>query len=84
MGRPVIATDHGGAVETVEHGDTGWRVPPGDAAALASAIDHVLAMAPDRAAALGARARAAVSANYTVAAMQAATLEVYREVLAGG
>ncbi len=35
MARPVIATDHGGAVETVEHGVTGWRVPPGDADALA-------------------------------------------------
>ena len=31
MGRPVIASDLGGPVETVEHGVTGWRVPPGDA-----------------------------------------------------
>ena len=30
MGRPVIASDLGGPVETVEHGVTGWRVPPGD------------------------------------------------------
>jgi glycosyltransferase involved in cell wall biosynthesis len=81
MGRPVIATDHGGAVETVEHGSTGWRVPPGDAAALAMALDHVLAMTPERTAALGARARASVRARYTVAAMQGATLDVYREVL---
>ena len=28
MGRPVIATDHGGAQETVDHGVTGWRYPP--------------------------------------------------------
>lgn len=81
MARPVIATDHGGAVETVEHGDTGWRVPPGDPAALALALDHVLAMTPERVAALGARARASVQAHYTVAAMQDATLAVYREVL---
>ncbi len=81
MARPVIATDHGGAVETVEHGDTGWRVPPGDADALAAALDHVLAMSPERAASLGVRARASVQAHYTVAAMQAATLDVYREVL---
>jgi glycosyltransferase involved in cell wall biosynthesis len=81
MARPVIATDHGGAVETVAHADTGWRVPPGDAAALAAALDHVLAMAPERAATMGARARASVRAQYTVAAMQAATLAVYREVL---
>ena len=81
MARPVIATDHGGAVETVEHGDTGWRVPPGDADALAAALDHVLASSPERMAALGARARASVCASYTVAKMQAATLDVYREVL---
>ncbi len=83
MARPVIATDHGGAAETVEHGDTGWRVPPGDADALAAALDHVLASAPERLAALGARARASVQANYTVAKMQDETLEVYREVLSG-
>jgi glycosyltransferase involved in cell wall biosynthesis len=82
MGRPVIATDHGGAVETVEHGVTGWRVPPGDAAALAEALAQVLGMAAAERAALGARARAAVLARYTVPAMQAATLAVYRELLA--
>lgn len=81
MGRPVIASDHGGAVETVEHGATGWRVPPGDPDALAAALDHVLALPPERLAALGARARASVRANYTVDAMQDATLAVYREVL---
>ncbi len=81
MGRPVIATDHGGAVETVEHGATGWRVPPGDAAALAAALDHVLALPAAERAALGARARHAVLTHYSVAAMQAATLNVYREVL---
>ncbi len=81
MGRPVIASDHGGAAETVEHGATGWRVPPGDAGALASSIDHVLSMPPDRVAAFGARARASVLAQFTVARMQDATLDVYREVL---
>lgn len=81
MARPVIATDHGGAVETVDHADTGWRVPPGDPAALAASLSHVLGMAPERRAAMGARARAAVASRFTVAAMQAATLEVYRELL---
>ncbi len=81
MARPVIATDHGGAVETVEHGDTGWRIPPGDPDALAAALDHVLAMSEDRLFSLGARARASVRTDYTVAKMQAATLDVYREVL---
>ncbi|MGD0053806.1 MAG: glycosyltransferase family 4 protein, partial [Vulcanimicrobiaceae bacterium] len=38
MGRPVIATDHGGARETVIPGSTGWLVAPGDTAALAATI----------------------------------------------
>ena len=81
MARPTIATDHGGAVETIEHGVTGWRVPPGDADALAAALDFVLSLPEEERVALGQRARASVCAHYTVRAMQAATIEVYREVL---
>ncbi|MDB5373384.1 MAG: glycosyl transferase, partial [Belnapia sp.] len=43
MARPVIAADLGGPRETVEQGVTGWRVPPGDPAALATAIGAALA-----------------------------------------
>ncbi len=81
MARPVVATDHGGAAETVEDGETGYLVRPGDPAALAAALDRVLALPPEARLALGARARAAVIARCTVAAMQAATLAVYRELL---
>ena len=83
MGRPVIAADLGGPVETVEHGVTGWRVAPGDPAALAAAIGHALALPGDALAELGARARAAVVRDCTVASMQAATLAVYDELLVG-
>ncbi len=83
MGRPVIAADLGGPVETVEHGVTGWRVAPGDAGALAAAIELVLGLAAGERAATGARARAGVLARCTTQAMQAATLKVYREVLGG-
>ncbi|HEY9608827.1 glycosyltransferase family 4 protein [Allocoleopsis sp.] len=37
-GRPVVATEAGGVVELVEHGHTGWLVPPGDSQKLAEAI----------------------------------------------
>jgi len=84
MARPVIATDHGGAAETIEHGVTGWRVPPGDPAALAAALDAVLAMGPLERAVFGARARATVAEHFTVRAMQEATLAVYAELLDGG
>ena len=79
MGRPVIASDLGGPVETVRHGETGWRVRPNDPAALAAAIGVALDLDPDARLALGRRARASVP---TVRMMQEATLEVYRTVLA--
>ncbi|BDG73430.1 glycosyltransferase family 4 protein [Roseomonas fluvialis] len=81
MRRCVIASDLGAPRETVEEGITGWRVPPGDAAALAGAIARVLAMPVQAREAMGDRARAAVLAGYTTARMQAATLTVYRELL---
>jgi glycosyltransferase involved in cell wall biosynthesis len=81
MARPVIATDHGGAAETVEHEVTGVLVPPGDAASLAVALDAVLGLDDERRTELGARARESVMTRYTIAAMQAATIDVYREVL---
>jgi glycosyltransferase involved in cell wall biosynthesis len=81
MRRLVVATDHGGAVETIEHGVTGWRVPPGDADALAEMLDGLLEMAPAEREAAGVRAREAVLRNYTVRAMQDATIAVYAELL---
>ena len=81
MGRPVIAFNHGGAAETVADGATGLLAPPGDTAALAHAVGRALAMTEADRAGLGERARAAVLAGYTTAAMQAATLDAYREVL---
>jgi DNA-binding NarL/FixJ family response regulator len=44
MGRPVVATDHGGARETILPGVTGWLAAPGDPAALAQAIGAALAL----------------------------------------
>ncbi|MBP0493068.1 glycosyltransferase family 4 protein [Pararoseomonas indoligenes] len=80
MRRPVIASDLGAPRETVEEGVTGWRVPPGDPAALAAAIARVLTMPRDARDAVGESARAAVLSRYTTRAMQEATLAVYREL----
>jgi glycosyltransferase involved in cell wall biosynthesis len=80
MGRPVVATDHGGARETIVPG-TGWLVPPRDPAALALAIDEALALDQDARAAFARRARAQVASGYTRDIMCARTIEVYEELL---
>ncbi len=81
MERPVIASDHGAARETVAEGETGWRVPPGDEAALAAQLDAVLAMTQAERRAIGRAARAFVLAHHDLARMQEATLDVYEELL---
>jgi glycosyltransferase involved in cell wall biosynthesis len=81
MARPVIATAHGGALETVAEGETGWLVPPGDPAALAAALERALALDADARARMGAAGRARVLDRFTTEAMCAATLAVYRELL---
>ncbi len=77
----VVGTDHGGAAETIREGETGWRVPPGDPAALAARLDALLDLPPAERLAAGIRARDWVLAHYTVRAMQDATIAVYSELL---
>ena len=81
MGRPVVATSHGGAVETVVPGQTGWLVPPNDADALSAAIADALALDGPGRAQRAARAIAHVRANFTTAVMVARTIAVYQELL---
>ena len=81
MGRPVIATDHGGARETILPGSTGWLAPPRDPAALASAINEALGLDGAERAAFARRAMAHVAAGYTRDAMCARTIDVYEELL---
>jgi glycosyltransferase involved in cell wall biosynthesis len=81
MGRPVVATDHGGARETIVPGVTGWLVPPRDTVALAAAIGEAMALDPDQRAIFGRRAMAQVAAGYTREIMCARTIDVYEELL---
>jgi glycosyltransferase involved in cell wall biosynthesis len=41
-GLAVLATDHGGPREIIEHGRTGILVPPNDPIALAEALEHLI------------------------------------------
>jgi glycosyltransferase involved in cell wall biosynthesis len=81
MGRVVIATDHGGARETVLAGASGLLVTPNSESAMADALSHLLALRPTELTAMGARGRAHIAANYTVERMCAATLDLYRMLI---
>ncbi len=82
MGRPIIATDHGGAQETIVRGETGWLVPPGDAQALAEALRQALALTPQQRAVLATKSMNHVAMNFTREKMCDETLSVYAELLA--
>ncbi len=81
MGRPVIATNHGGAKETIIENETGWLVPPGDAEALCAAIKEALALTAHERAVLATKAMSHIAQNFTREKMTDETLNVYAELL---
>lgn len=90
MGAPVIVSDIGASPEIVQappqtprHQATGWRVPPGDPAALAHAVSEALALTASARDELTLRARANVLSQFSIDQMQRATLDVYRRLLRG-
>jgi glycosyltransferase involved in cell wall biosynthesis len=83
MGRAVIATDHGGARETVLSGESGLLVKPNSATALADALAELLAKSPAQLAAMGRAGRAHIQETYTVEHMCGETLRLYGMLLGG-
>jgi glycosyltransferase involved in cell wall biosynthesis len=81
-GRPVVASQVGGLADLVVDGTTGILVPPGDVAALRSAIQRLLAdpLLQARMGAEGQMRAAEYSSNVVVAAWE----RVFHEVIAGG
>lgn len=88
MGAPVIVSDLGAVPETVlapprtlPSERTGWRVPAGDASALAAALGEALALRPSARDALARRARLHVERHFSLETMVAQTLDVYCALL---
>ena len=77
MGKPVVATAHGGAMETVLDGQTGQLVPHSDAYALADAIKSVMNwthFGP-------VKTRARIGDQFSKKQLQDRTLGVYQQLL---
>ena len=77
MGKPVIASAHGGALETVVDGRTGWLVAPANVPELAEAIKRGGAELTD----VGDVARARILEKFSKTSLQKATLEVYAKAM---
>ncbi len=77
MGKPIVATAIGGALETVEHGLTGLLVPQGDSDKMAEAIRQaVLWEGYD-----SHYARSRINQQFSRKSLQTKTLNVYRALI---
>ncbi len=82
-GVPVIATEGCGMGELLRHGETGMRVPNGDAPTLAAALRRALED-PRGAQRMAERARVLLRERFTLEAFTGATEKVYRDLLGAG
>ena len=88
IGTPVVVSDLGAVPETVlapprvpPERRTGWTVEPGTAPPLADALGQALSLGASARDAMALRAQAHVRAEFSLERMQAATLDVYRDLL---
>ena len=81
-GKPLVATDIPGCREAVEHNVTGYLVPPRDPAALAAALQNLIA-SPELRAKFGAAARARAVEYFSDEIVCAATLALYDALITG-
>ncbi|MEI6730041.1 MAG: glycosyltransferase family 4 protein [Pseudomonadota bacterium] len=81
MGRIIVASNHGGACETVTHGQTGFLVTPNDSQDLSNTINHILNMQSDQKEFIAEQAMSAVRENFSAYVMCKKTLQVYQELI---
>ncbi len=89
MGALVVVSDLGAVPETVlappqtaPEARTGWRTPPGEAEALAKALQNALTLGASAREAMIKRARAHVESKFSLETMLRNTLDVYQQTLA--
>jgi phosphatidylinositol alpha-1,6-mannosyltransferase len=78
--RAIVASNVGGIPDALRHDENGLLVPPGDAGALAQALDQLLAAPLERRQALGQAARQTVMRDFSPETELAKNLELYRHL----
>ncbi len=77
----IISFAHGGALETIKNGKTGFLTPVCDSVALAKTMDKALDLSSDEKSAIMQQAYESAVQFFSVSAMQINTLNVYKEIL---
>lgn len=80
MAKPVIATAHGGSLETVVDGETGWLVRPADPEDMARKIDEALSD-KEKLKRFGLAGQKRVREKFTTHSMCSQTVEYYKKLL---
>jgi len=81
MGRPVVATAHGGSMETILDGETGWLIPVDDPGAIAAALTAAISMTSEQREAVATLSRQHVTEKFDIEIMCSSTLKVYTDIL---
>lgn len=81
MGRVIVATNHGGAKETVIPEKTGRLVPPNDPVAMAEALEWALSLDEESRHLIAGEAVNNARTNFSKKAMCSKTMAVYEEVI---
>lgn len=81
MGKPIIATNHGGACETVVDGVTGFLVEPNHAPSLAERIGFLLKSGAAQRESMGQAGLLHVHEHFSIETMQRKTIAVYESLL---
>ena len=81
MGRPVVAFKHGGAIESIQEGETGWLAEPNNVEDLARCLQLALKLGPRQRTIWAKRARAHVEFAFSTQQMCEKTLEIYADFL---
>lgn len=79
-GRPVVATDVGGAKEAIVEGETGYTVPSGNDQLMASAVVSLL-RDPEKANLMGERGRRVVEEKFSTRILLQSTEALYENLL---
>jgi glycosyltransferase involved in cell wall biosynthesis len=81
MGRLVVAFDHGGAAESIMHGNTGWLATPVDIDSLAECLGKALDVTASQRRAMAVETRQHIEANFSTHRMCKSTIAIYARLL---